>query len=244
MPTGRRPAALVALVTLVVGGGLLAGCDDAEPPAAAPVVLVDNGVAGLAPAEILQRAKAALARAQSFRVRGSVPGRGQRIELDLKVRGAEVVGAMTWERAGARVDVLRVGGQRYVRPDERFLAMTEVGSAGAANVSRALAGRWARVPDGGDEFAELFRVADADALLAVGGTLTKGAAKEIAGRKAIGLVERGANGGTLYVATDGEPYPVRREGAGTVAFSDFGATFDELRAPAGAEAVDLAQLRP
>ncbi|MEK8110175.1 hypothetical protein NKG94_49395 [Micromonospora sp. M12] len=76
--------------------------------------------------------------------------------------------------------------------------------------------------------------------------MTKGEAREIDGVKTVGLVD-GDKDGTLFIATTGEPYPVRMEGGadspGQITFSDFGATFDELKAPPANQVIDFDQLK-
>jgi hypothetical protein len=52
---------------------------------------------------------------------------------------------------------------------------------------------------------------------------------------------------TVYVATKGEPYPIRLENlageGGQIDFSEFGATFEEIKAPPDDQVVDLEKLK-
>jgi hypothetical protein len=78
------------------------------------------------------------------------------------------------------------------------------------------------------------------------GKVSKGTTKTVDGVETIGLVDDGADGGTLYVATVGEPYPIRVEPSnaddGAMAFSSFGKSFPELKLPAAGDVIDLQKL--
>jgi hypothetical protein len=114
-------------------------------------------------------------------------------------------------------------------------------------VVKLMGDKWAKVSKKNKDFADLFGVANVDELLKPSGTLTKGETKDVEGVNTIGLVDKSTKGGTLYVATTGEPYPIRMEGSdtaqGQITFSDFGATFDDLKAPPEAEVVDFEKLK-
>lgn len=230
-------------ITVAAAAALLTGCQGdktGEPEAPAPT---DNGVSALAPNEILARAKAAIQQAKSYRIKGNANAEGRKMTLDFRVSGTNLGGRVSMD--GANVEVLSIAGQQYMRPDEKFW-VNVAGAAKAEEVVKLMGDKWAKVPTDDKDFADLFSIANIDDLLKPDGTLTKGAAKDVNGTKTIGLVDSSADGGTLYVATIGEPYPVRLEsqnpGEGQITFSDFGATFDDLKAPAEAEVIDLEQL--
>ncbi|MET8234123.1 hypothetical protein ABZS77_25960 [Micromonospora sp. NPDC005298] len=68
----------------VVAAALLAGCgggdgDGAQPESTAPA---DNGVAALAPDEVLQRATTAVRNAKSYHLVGDVDDDGKKMTLD------------------------------------------------------------------------------------------------------------------------------------------------------------------
>ncbi len=241
-----------ALMPLALAGVLLAGCGNQDggggtdgggtpggaPASAAPT---DNGVAALDPKAIVDKAVGALGSAKSFTLKGDITTDSQKIGLDVKVSGSDVLGTMTLD--GARVELLRVGGQMFIRPDEKFWTQT-VGDAGATMV-QLMGDKWAKLSSKDADFQEFFQIAEPAELLKPEGTLSKGATKTVNGVEAIGIVEAGADGGTLYVATTGEPYPVLVEGPagqGQLAFGDFGATFDDIKAPAAADVIDLDKL--
>lgn len=234
----RRAALALTLAALLAGCG---GRDAGEPKPAGPT---DNGISALTPNEILQRAKTALQQAKAYRVKGNVNAEGKKISLDFRVSGTDLGGRV--EMDGANVELLSINGQQYMRPDKKFWVDT-AGPTKAEQIAKLMGDKWGKVSTGDKDFAELFSIANLDDLLKPDGTLTKGETKDIDGVKALGLVDGSADGGTLYVATTGEPYPVRLESrnateGGQLTFSDFGATFNDLKAPPESEVVDFEQL--
>jgi hypothetical protein len=239
------------MVPLALAGVLLAGCgnqdnggtdtggtDAGAPASSAPA---DNGVAALEPKAVVDKAVAALGSAKSFSLKGDITTEGKKIGLDVKVSGDDVLGTMTLD--GAQVELLRVAGQNYIRPDEKFWTQN-AGSAGAT-LAQLMGHRWAKLTSKDADFQEFFQVAKPAEILKPEGALSKGATKTVNGVPAIGIVEAGADGGTMYVATTGEPYPLLLEGPpgqGQLTFADFGASFDDIKAPAAADVVDLDKL--
>jgi hypothetical protein len=236
-----------ALVPLALAGALLAGCGDkaddgsaaSAPTSAAPS---ENGVAALDPDKIVNKAAAALADAKSFSVKGDISTEGQQIGLDVKVAGEDVLGSITL--GGATVELLRVAGEMYIRPDAEFWKQN--GGAAGETMAKLLGDRWAKLSTKDVDFAGFFQITDAAEMLKPDGKVTKGETKTVNGVNAIGLVDSGSDGGTLYVATTGEPYPLMLEGPknqGQITFGDFGETFDGIEAPASADVVDLDKLK-
>ncbi|MEU0694706.1 hypothetical protein ABZ349_12070 [Streptomyces niveus] len=117
-----------------------------------------------------------------------------------------------------------------------------------------LRGKWLRIPAGEDAAGRaLGGACDLEAMLgrldtAEAKGLTKGAAAEVDGRKAVTLVKR-QNGvtRTTFVAAEGAPYVLKSvsEGgaeSGTVLFRDFGVPVSAA-APPAAEVVDLGDVQ-
>jgi hypothetical protein len=242
-----------ALVPLALASALLAGCggnqdgggtDGTGAPGGAPASTApaDNGVAALEPNAVVDKAMTALGSAKSFSLKGDINTEGKTIGLDVKVSGSDVLGTMTID--GGKVELLRVGGQMYIRPDEKFWTQNAGADAGATMV-QLMGDRWAKLSSKDADFQEFFQIAEPAELLKPEGALSKGATKTIGGVEAIGIVEAGSDGGTMYVATTGEPYPLLLEGPpgeGQIAFGDFGGAFDEIKPPAAADVVDLDKL--
>jgi hypothetical protein len=240
--TGRSLAIFGTAVALLAGCGSTGDKDAAAPATTTSAAPADNGVAALEPAAIIDKAKAALKTAKSFHINGAIKDEGQETDLDLKISGADVIGSMTVSKA--KVELLRVGGKQFMKPDAAFWKLTA--AAQADKVIAVVGDRWVVVPASNKDLGGLFTVTDIDQLLEPDGTVTKGAPKPIDGTPAIGLVEGGSDGGTLYVATTGEPYPLKLEGPtaadGGLTFSEFGATFDDIKAPAAADQLDLSKI--
>ncbi|HEY2949593.1 MAG TPA: hypothetical protein VGJ53_14570 [Micromonosporaceae bacterium] len=237
-----------ALVPLVLAGTLLAGCGgdggggDGAAPKPKSTAPTDNGVAALSPNEILDKATAALESAKSYRVKGDIDTDGQKMSLDFKISGKDLLGSITSE--GATIELLAVGGQNYIRPDEAFWKAN--GGDAGATMAQLMGDRWARLSTTDKNFSQLFKITDPSELLKPKGQLSKGETKQVTGGNAVGIIESGTDGGTLWVATTGEPYPLMLEGPkgeGQLTFSDFGATFSDVVAPADTEVIDLDKLR-
>lgn len=241
-----------ALVPLVLACALLAGCggtdDDGTDGGGTPAgtttssAPADNGVAALEADAIVDKAMAALGAAKSFSLKGDIDMDGQRLALDIKVSGEDVLGTMTID--GAAVELLRVGGQAYIRPDEKFWSQFGGADAGAT-MAQLMGDRWAKISSKDAQFEEFFQITEPADLLKPDGAVTKGETKTVNGVAAIGISEAGSDGGTLYVATTGEPYPLLMEGPpgkGQLSFGDFGAAFEDIKAPAAGDVVDLDKL--
>jgi len=242
---------LTGAVAVLASAALLAtGCggqgkDDAAAPAkATSAAPATNGVEALEAAQILDKSKAALKSATSFHTKGEMMSEGSKIGLDLKNAGENVKADVSMN--GAKVELLQVAGRRYMRPDAKFWVMFGGGQAQGAEIAKLVGDRWVQAKATDKSTAGLFEIADVDSLLDTGGTLTKGAAKDFEGKPAIALVDKSDEGGTLYVATTGEPYPLKLEAPnpadGGLTFSEFGATFADLNAPAAADVLDLDKL--
>lgn len=237
-----------ALVPLALAGALLAGCGGDQnggggttadtQTSATPA---DNGVAALEPDAIVDKAVAALGSAKSFSLKGNINTEGQKFGLDLKASGDDLLGTLTLN--GAKVELLRVAGEAYIRPDEEL--WKQYGGKAGATMSQLMGDRWAKLSAKNSDFEDFFKIADPAELLKPDGKLSKGDTKTINGVPAIGIAESGSDGGTLYVATTGEPYPLQLAGPageGELNFGDYGATFDEIKAPAAEDVIDLDKL--
>jgi hypothetical protein len=232
------------LMPLAVAGVILAGCGDGgpRPSATTSPAPTDNGVSALAPDEIVRKAAAALEGAKSYEITGNVDSDGEETYLHLKISGKDVIGVIAAQ--GAQVELLSVGGQNFIRPDEAFWK-ANLGDKGTG-VAELMGSRWAKLSATDKQFRDLFEIIDPSELLKPDGKLSKGTTKQVPGGTAVGVVEGGADGGTLYVATTGEPYPLFLEGPagkGHLTFSSFGASFPDLALPGQSEVVDLDKVK-
>jgi hypothetical protein len=228
----------LALIPLVAAA-LLAGCA-AKTDSAAPATTTapaGNGVAALSADEILAKAKTALAAAKSFHVKGEETSSGSKTKVDLKFSGKDFSG--TVEAEGLTLELLSIGNDLYLKAPDAFFASLIPASQQSALA--AIKGKYVKVDSTNAAFSGLKDTFKTDDMIKPEGTLSKGTAKTVNGVPAIGLVDS-KDKSILYVATEGEPYPVRKEGGdGTtqaIDFTEFNATVD-LKAPAAADVFDL-----
>ena len=232
--TRIRAAALGAATVLVVAGG----CSGDPKPTEQ----------NKSPAEIVADAQRALGSAKTVHLRGDISSSGQKITLDIRIKGSEGgVGSVT--TSGAKFDVVRVGSSVYVRGDAA--AYRKVSGDAAAKL---LGGKWLKAPASGGSFgpfAQFTDIKELQKVLTPEGTPTKTGLVKIHGTDAVG-VKDGADGGVLYVQASGTPYPlqIRREassngagaggGSGTVDFLDYD---EPVNLAVPKDAVDINQLR-
>ncbi len=232
--------ARLVLVPIALAAALVAGCSTKSggegtttPPAA-----TDNGVANLTADEILARATTALASATSFKAKGDITSDGTKVSLDVQFSGKDFKGNMSGE--GLQFEIIKVGNDVYLKaPDAVWQTLLPPGQEAALAL---LKGKYVKVDASNPQFASLAGSLDTSEILKPEGSLTKGEAKVVNGVPTIGLADGTA--GTFYIATQGEPYPIRFEGKageGGIDFSDFNASA-AVTAPAAGEVFDLQSL--
>ncbi len=231
---------------------LLAGCGDdttggtGNPAASGASASASSGgdnVSAMAADEILKKATAALKAAGSVRIKGEETS-GQGFSIDLRYSDDNAAGTLGVN--GQTIELRKLGQTVYLKGSREFWVGN--GGEGAAQL---LTGKWLKTPLTDKRFSGLSELTDldeaADGILGPDGTITKGEQKPINGVPCIGLVSSGKDGGTLWVATTGEPYPVRIEpGAesgskGAVDFSQYGEKVT-VDAPPADEVVDVSKL--
>lgn len=220
--------------------GCQSGGSEPDAPAAASAP-AGNGVAALGADEILQRAKTALTTAKSYRLSGTMIDGGETSQLDFSVDGADLAGKMAF--GTMEVELLAVGEDKYLRGNEQFF-IQGLGPEQGAAAGRTLAQRWIAGADQDPSFASLFTIAGVEEILRPTGTLSKGEEKEIGGVPAIGLTDSADPDGVFWIATTGEPYPLRLSNAKTNAelvISGVGEPATGITKPADSEVLDLNQ---
>lgn len=223
-----------AATGLVVVVAVLAGCGGGGSSS--------NGVAAKTPAEILAAAKTAATHASAVHIAGSILEGTTPLTLDLHLVAARG-GTGHMSENGVGFDIIRVGNKAYIRGSEAFYKKF----AGAAT-AQLLNGKWLVGSAATGRFAALTPLTDLQAFFtgALGphDKLTKGVETTVNGQKVVALKD-GANGGTLYVATTGTPYPVELVSPGNgkegkVTFDAWNKTVT-ITAPKGA--VDISKLK-
>ncbi|HZB51832.1 MAG TPA: hypothetical protein VE547_22285 [Mycobacteriales bacterium] len=248
-----RPIRLLVAVPAAVL--LLAGCGDdttagSGNPAASGSASASattgggNGVAALGAEEILKKAEAALRDAGSVRIKGDGGSGTERFAIDLRYADDNSTGTLGIN--GQTIELRKLGQTVYLKGSREFWA-----SSGGEGVAQLLTGKWLKTPLSDKRFGGLSELTDldeaADGLLDPDGTITKGEQKTVNGVPCIGLVSSGKDGGTLWVATTGEPYPVRIEPdpksdeEGAIDFTGYGETVT-VEAPPADQVVDVSKL--
>jgi hypothetical protein len=220
------------LAPLLVSVLVLAGCGGGGSSS--------NGVADKSADEIVADATAAVKEAESVHVQGGTGGDGS-IELDIYlVRDEGGEGTLTAN--GVSFEMIRIGDKAYFKGDDAF--WQQFGGDAAASLMR---GRWLVAPANSGDLASFTPLTDIDQLFGEllgnhGEPLEKGDETEVDGEPAI-EVNDPSEGGKLYVATEGEPYPVKvemtGEEGGAITFSEWDEEH-ELEAPE--DPVDVAEL--
>lgn len=198
-----------------------------------------NGEAGKTAAQVVADTRHAATSASSVHISGHIVDNGSPLTLDLTiVRGKG--GQGTLAENGLTFRLVRVGDSVYINGSEAFLR--SVAGAGAA---AALHGRWLEGSATTGPLAALSGLTDTQKLFgsALGqhGTLENKGETTYQGQKVVEIDDT-TEGGKLYVAAQGTPYPVALTGSkqqGELRFDRWGASAT-ITAPKGA--VDLSGL--
>jgi hypothetical protein len=186
----------------------------------------DNGLASKSAGEIIKATTKASESAKSVHVSGSLNQGGTNISLDLKM--AAGVGASGWmSDAGKRFSLVLDHNTLYINGGASFWK-----AFGNAAVASVLQGKWLKTPATG-HYASIAKFADLRQFFQqiydeTNGKVAKTSTKTINGTKVIGVRDT-TKTGTLYIATNGKPYPVEIDGAtssksgatGKLDFTDF-----------------------
>ncbi|HWD84522.1 MAG TPA: hypothetical protein VG321_02145 [Solirubrobacteraceae bacterium] len=203
-----RWLAVLGAVTLAV-----AGCGGGSTP--------PSGVASKAPGQILAAASRAIEAANSVHVVGSVVDNGIHVRLNLHLaRGRGGEGEVS--ENGLGFALISTGKVLYIQGSDAFWT-----HFGGANAAKLFHGKWLKAPDSG-QFGTLGSLATTHGLvgqlLSKHGKLVRSGRTTVDGQPAVGVVDR-TQGGTLFVATTGRPYPLeivkRGTNGGYVKFTDF-----------------------
>jgi hypothetical protein len=200
-----------------------------------------NGVADKSPEQMLLATKAAAASAASVHIAGSIVSGGKPISLNMELVAGHG-GKGTIAQEGFSIDLVQVGGSVYINGSDAFYKHV-AGSAAA----QLLHGKWLKAPAGSGELASLSQLTNLskliDAALASHGTLARGSQTTVDGQQAVGLKDT-TKGGTLYLATTGQPYPLEIVKSGSEGGK---VVFDHWNKPvtlsAPANAIDISKLQ-
>jgi hypothetical protein len=173
-------------------------------------------------------------------VAGTVSTGARPVTMDLNLATGKG-GRGSMSAAGLSFQIVSLGQTAYFSGGQSF--WQRFGGQAAAQL---LQGKWLKAPATGN-FGAFAKLTDMQTLfgklLTSHGSLTKGSTSTLNGQKVIAINDS-ANGGTLYVATTGKPYPIRvaNSGAsgGQLTFDRFNESVS-LTAPANA--IDISRLK-
>jgi hypothetical protein len=221
---GRR------LVVLAVAALAIAGCGGGSE---------SNGMAGKPADEVVKAAQDAAIAATSVHIEGNVVDNGAPLELDL-VLVKDTGGKGTLAERGVSFELVRVGNKAYIKGSDAFLKEF----AGEGSVA-LLHDKWLMGPADSGRLGPLTTLTDSEKLfkgaLSEHGKLANKGETEYKGQKVVRLDDT-TEGGTLYVAAEGDPLPVALVGGaeqGNLTFDEWNADA-EVTAPKGA--VDITKL--
>ena len=200
----------------------------------------DNGVAAKQPDAIVSAASNAVSTVKSVHVSGSVTSNGAPITLDLNLVAGKGGGGQMAE-SGLSFKIIELNQVVYLNGSDAF--WRRVGGNGAAQLFH---GKWLRAPASG-QFASLASLTDVQMLfsklLSNHGVLAKGGTSTVAGQKVVAVRDT-TMGGTLYVATTGQPYAIEISKAGAqggrIVFDRYNQAVS-LKAPSGS--IDVSKLK-
>ena len=219
-----RRLALTLLVVIAV-----AGCGGGAK---------SNGEAKKTAEQVIADAQSAAVDATLVHVVGQGTDNGSPLKLDLWVGNGKGKGHL--EEAGLGFDVIRIGDVVYIKGGSAFL--TKFAGAGAAAL---LHDKWLKGSATTGQLASLASLTDKkqffDGVLGQHGKVENRGETDYHGTKAVEIRDT-TQGGSLFVAATGTPYPVALEGGkqqGNITFGEWNSS-ETIEAPKGA--VDLSSL--
>jgi hypothetical protein len=233
--------ALLALSALATALCLLAGCGGGSSSSSSASSSSGNGVQDKSPAQILAATKAASDAAHSVHVAGSIVSGGSPITLDMNLLAGKG-GRGKLSESGLSFELIQVGSTVYIKGSPAFYK--HIGGTAAAQL---LQGKWLKAPASSSDFASLSQLTDLrqliDQTLSNHGTLAKTGTSTVNGQKVVGIADK-SQGGTLYIATTGQPYPVQiAKSGGSGGKISFDRWNSSVTVAAPANAIDVAQLQ-
>jgi hypothetical protein len=226
----RRLLPLTGPLVPILLASMLLGCGSSSQ---------GNGIAEKTPGEILASAKVLADDASSAHVFGSITSAGSPIALNLYLHAKRGRGEIS--ENGLPFELIRVADDVYIKGSNAFYR-----HIAGPTAAQLLQGRWLKASATSGSLASVGSLTDlrqlVDATLTGHGALVKGPTTTVAGRRVIALTDP-SEGGTLYVATTGPPYPVEvtkgGAAAGQILFDDWN---DPVLVTPPADAIDITKL--
>jgi hypothetical protein len=240
-------AVVAPLIIAACGGSGHRQSTEPTPTTPVPTTPVPStvDVVHAAPGQIVSDATRAINAVRSLRVTGTVTDNNSTIKLDLHlVNGTGATGSMSENGLGFKL--ISVGGSAYINGSAGF--WRQFGGSAAVKL---LQGKWLRAPAGSGQFSSFASLTNVHELLsgilAGHGALTKGSRSTVDGQPVIALQDHSNPGrpGILYIATSGQPFPIRLTGSAPAgqAQLDFSAFNEPVTVKAPASSVDISKLK-
>lgn len=221
-------AAVRRLAAVALAGLALAGCGSSS----------SNGEAGKPAAQVVADARAAAAGAKLVHVVGAGTDNGSPLKLDIWLARGRGKGHL--EESGTSFDLVRIGKTVYIKGSDAFLRRF----AGSAGVT-LFHGRWLKGATSDAQLRSLVPLTDIEQFFeGVLGQHGKIVNKGETTRNGARVVEirDATEGGSLYVAAEGAPYPLALHGGGNQGDISFSAWNGTSTIAAPKDSLDLNSL--
>ncbi len=244
-----------ALIAVLAGAALIvAGCGGSDSPTTDTAKSGGGGsttetakeptesLDGLTAEQVLEKARAAALGAKSVRLVGKGTEGGSALDLDVVViDGKGAKGRVN--TGGVDVSFIAAGDTVYLKLGPE--ALKQFGGEAAATL---VGDKYLSGPSDDPRFASVKQFTDLKGLvtqlLTPNGTPKRVDGKDVDGTATVGLKSGSDSGGTLYIASEGTPYPLLVEQGsdkGTVTFSDWDKDVT-IDAPSDDESIDITKL--
>ncbi|MFC8510393.1 hypothetical protein ACFT6Z_31060 [Streptomyces sp. NPDC057131] len=246
LPSSRIRRAALPLALCAGLAASLGGCA-ADPDEGT------NGVGRLPANAIEQKAQSAADAAKAVRLAGTLVSKGGTYKLNMRLKQDGASGSVTTKNS--TFELLRVGDALYMKADAGFWAhedpTTEEPSDAGAEAADKLDDMYVKVPQDDPSYKQLRGFTDMDLLLdgliGLHGEVVKGDRDKIGGIRTVNVKGgEDAEGGSLDVALDGTPFPLRFArggGAGVVILSEWDKDFP-LAEPSKEQTLDYGKQLP
>jgi hypothetical protein len=163
-----------------------------------------NGIASLSPSVALSKVSAAAAAQTSVHITGTVAQGKNTLGLD--VHAGLTSGEGELQLAGGHIALRLTNGTIYLNGDVKGL----IGLGFPKRSATASANKWIGAQASATSLSALLSFSDlVKSIVTPNGTVVAGRTTTVNGVSVYTLVDKTKNGGTLYIATTGEPLPVQ-----------------------------------
>lgn len=204
-----------------------------------------SALEGLSATDVLTKSRDAAKAAKSVKVTGEIIDGQNTTKLDVTLTAANG-GSGTVSQNDATFELILIGKDIYLKADEK--TWSTIGASPNPGVAKLIGDKYVKASADNPSFASLAGVLSlpdfVDGVLTPEDTPTRAEGKDVDGVPTVALKSGEADGGVLYIADRGAPYPLLLEGPkgeGQVAFTDWdkAVTFDP---PPADQVLDFSEL--